>query len=80
MTTINLARAKARLSELVAQAAAGEPVQITLRGKVVAQLVGVEARRKRIEPRTLRAVTDRMPRQIEPASDFIRRMRDGDRY
>jgi prevent-host-death family protein len=80
MTTINLARAKARLSELVAQAAAGEPVQITRRGKVVAQIVGVEARRKRIEPRTLRALTDRMPAQLEPAGDFIRRMRDGDRY
>jgi prevent-host-death family protein len=80
MTTINLAEAKARLSELVARAAAGEPVQIARRGKVVAQLVAVAARRKRIEPSALRAVTEQMPPQPEPAGEFIRRMRDGDRY
>jgi antitoxin (DNA-binding transcriptional repressor) of toxin-antitoxin stability system len=46
----------------------------------VAQLVAVAARRKRIEPSALRAVTEQMPPQPEPAGEFIRRMRDGDRY
>jgi prevent-host-death family protein len=38
METVNLANAKARLSELVDRAAAGETVRITRRGKPIAQL------------------------------------------
>ena len=36
--------------------------------------------RKRIDPATLRPVTDGMPVQQESAGEFIRRMRDEDRY
>jgi len=36
--------------------------------------------RKRIHVAALRAMTDRMPIQPESAGDFIRRMRDEDRY
>ena len=39
MRTVGVLEAKTRLSELVAQAAAGEPVTITRHGKPVAQLV-----------------------------------------
>jgi len=42
MDTISLAEAKARLSELVARAADGETVQITRRGKPVAQITPVK--------------------------------------
>lgn len=80
MNSVNLADAKARLSELVERAAAGEPVRITRRGKPVAQLSAIEVRRKRINPTALRAVTGGMPAQPRPARDFIRRMRDDDRY
>lgn len=80
MDGVNLAEAKARLSELVKRAAAGEPVQIMRRGKIVAQLTGAELPRKRIDPSALRAITERMPMQPDPAGDFVRRMRDGDRY
>jgi prevent-host-death family protein len=80
MRKVNLAEAKAHLSELVAIAAAGEPVCILRRGKAVAQLIAAERERKPIDPSVLRAVTDPMPRQRETARDFIRRMRDDERY
>jgi prevent-host-death family protein len=77
---VSLAEAKAHLSELVERAAAGEPVCITRRGKPVARLVAVEVPRKPIDERSLRALTDAMPLQPEPAADFIRRMRENARY
>jgi prevent-host-death family protein len=77
---VSLADAKARLSELVERAAAGEAVCITRRGKPVAQITAVDAPRKRIDVAALRAMTDAMPVQRETARDFIRRMRDEDRY
>ena len=80
MIRVSLADAKARLSELVERAAAGEAVYITRRGKPVAQITTVDAPRKRIDAAALQAVTDAMPVQPESARDFIRRMRDEDRY
>jgi prevent-host-death family protein len=58
---VNLAEAKAHLSELVARAAAGEAVWIMRRGKPVAQLTAIDPGRKRIDPSALQAVTDTMP-------------------
>jgi prevent-host-death family protein len=43
MATINISAAKANLSKLVDQAAAGEDVVITRRGKPVARLTALEA-------------------------------------
>ncbi|MBV8131108.1 MAG: type II toxin-antitoxin system prevent-host-death family antitoxin [Alphaproteobacteria bacterium] len=80
MRQVNLAEAKAHFSELVAQAAAGEPVCIMRRGRPVAQLTAVDVRRKRINPSAWQAVTDAMPMQPERARDFVRRMRDEERY
>jgi prevent-host-death family protein len=78
--SINLADAKARLSELVDRAAAGEPVCITRRGKPVAQITSAAAPRKRIDPAALRKVTAKMPLQRAGGSNFVRRMRDSSRY
>lgn len=80
MDTISLAEAKARLSELVARAAEGETVQITRRGKPVAQITPVDRPRKPIDIELLRSVSRKTPMQPESAGDFIRRMRDEDRY
>lgn len=77
---INLADAKARLSELVERAQRGETVQIMRRGKPAAQLVSVEERREPVDPTWLKRITDAMPEQDVSAGDFIRAMRDGDRY
>jgi prevent-host-death family protein len=80
MATVNLAAAKARLSELVERAAAGDTVHITRRGKPVAQITSVNTPRKRIDLESLRALTDAMPMQKQPARDFIRKMRNRERY
>lgn len=80
METVNLADAKARLSELVERAAAGETVRITRRGKPVAQLTGIQTPRKPIDFVALKALTDRMPKQKESAGKFMRKMRDKERY
>ena len=80
MGSISLAAAKARLSELVERAGSGETVQITRRGKPVAQITAIETPRKRVDIAALRAMTDAMPPQRESARDFVRRMRDEDRY
>ena len=80
MKQVNLAEAKAHLSELVARAAAGESVCIMRRGKPVAQLTAIDLARKRIDPSALQAMTDTMPMQPERARDFARRMRDDERY
>lgn len=80
MKRVSLADAKAHLSELVERAAAGEAVCITRRGKAVAQITAVDIPRRRIDAAVLRAMTDAMPDQTKRARDFIRRMRDEDRY
>ena len=80
MDSISLAEAKARFSELVARAAEGETIQITRRGKPVAQLTPIQSPRQPIDIEALRALRSKMPRQAESAGDFIRRMRDEDRY
>jgi prevent-host-death family protein len=80
MNTVNLADAKAHLSELVTQAASGEAVCITRRGKPVARLTAVQTPRRPVALATLRALTESMPAQTQTAGDFIREMRDGDRY
>jgi antitoxin (DNA-binding transcriptional repressor) of toxin-antitoxin stability system len=68
------AKAKAHSSELVEPAAAGEPVCMAPRGGATA------TPRKRVNVAPLRAMTDAMPIQPESAGDFIRRMRDDNRY
>ena len=76
MGTVSIADAKAHLSELVERAAGGETVQITRRGKPIAQIIAAKAPRKRIDIAALRAMVENMPVQPEPVGEFIRRMRD----
>ncbi|MDO8378662.1 type II toxin-antitoxin system Phd/YefM family antitoxin [Phenylobacterium sp.] len=80
MTTVNLADAKAHFSELIAQAEGGEPVCITRRGKPVARLSAAVAPRKPVDLAALKALTDAMPAQGQSAGEFVRAMRDQDRY
>ena len=80
MRNVNLADAKARLSELVERAASGETVQIVRRGKPVAQLIAADRPCKPIDWAAIRALTDSMPHQRESAGRFMRRLRDSDRY
>jgi len=80
MESVSLADAKARLSELVDRAEAGEPVTITRRGKAVAQITAVKQPKKPIDVAAMRALTESMPIQAESAGDFMRRIRDEERY
>ena len=80
MTDVPLAEAKAHLSELVARAAAGDLVRITRRGRPVAQLTAISEERVPVDVAALRALTAGSAPQPESAGDFVRRMRDEDRY
>jgi prevent-host-death family protein len=76
MRRVHFADAQAHLSALVERAAAGDPVCIVRRGKAVAQITAVDVPRKRIDLPASRAMTDRMPAQLEIAREFVRRMRE----
>jgi prevent-host-death family protein len=80
MDTVSLADAKAHLSALIDRVEAGETVTITRRGKVVARLSPPVKPRERIDPEELRALTDTMPTRNTDAGEFIRRLRDEERY
>lgn len=80
MTDIPLAEAKARLSELIIRAAAGEPIRITKRGKPVAEINPVARTLQPFDIAAIEALTAGWPLQAESAGDFVRRMRDEDRY
>jgi prevent-host-death family protein len=78
VTHINLAEAKAHLSELVARAEAGESIQISRRGTPVVQLSSLLKPRTRIDLAELRAVTDAMPEST--ADNVVAVMRSQARY
>jgi prevent-host-death family protein len=80
MKSVNLAEAKAHLSELVERAATGDPVRILRRGKPVALITAIKTPRRRIDKGSLRALTETMPLQSESARAVVRRMRDEERY
>ena len=81
MDSINLADAKAHLSELVDRVEAGDSIEITRRGKRVARLTATIRPRRQIDPASLRALTDGMKqKKSKVAAGLVRSMRDGDRY
>lgn len=81
MDTTSIADAKARLSELVDRAEAGEPQIITRRGKPVAKIVAIEPEKKSpFDWTELRAFTKTLKPDPEDAGEFMRRMRDDARY
>lgn len=80
MNAVNLAEAKAHLSELVDRVEAGDSIEITRRGKPVARLTAAAKRRKAIDAAALQSLTATMPMQSQSAADLVRSMRDGDRY
>lgn len=80
MKNVNLADAKARLSELVAEAEAGSPIVILRHGKPVAELRAPQRVRKPVDIAYLRSLSSILPEADEPAAIAIRKMRDTDRY
>lgn len=80
MTRVDLAEAKAQLSQLIEKAAAGEIIHILRRGKAVAQITKVDDIRRPVDVALLRSVTSETPEQPQSAGDFVRAMRASDRY
>ncbi|NRR29905.1 type II toxin-antitoxin system prevent-host-death family antitoxin [Oxalobacteraceae bacterium] len=78
MQTFTLAEAKAQLSKLIAMVEAGEDVTITKRGQAVVRLVRSVPQRQQLP--SLAELRARLPRQTEPAGEFMRKLRDSDRY
>ncbi|MBW8841636.1 MAG: type II toxin-antitoxin system Phd/YefM family antitoxin [Sphingomonadales bacterium] len=77
MEAINLADAKAHLSELVDRVEAGDSIDITRRGKPVARLTAVARPRKAIDAAMLQSLTAAMPPQSRNAAELVRSMRNG---
>jgi prevent-host-death family protein len=79
-TEVSVAEAKAHLSELLDRVEQGEEIVITRRGKPVAKVSGVQRKLEPIDWDEIDRIRESMPFQEESAGDFIRRMRDEDRY
>lgn len=80
MSSMSLAEVKARLSAVVERVQTGETVQITKRGKPVAEISPIVPPRKKIDVDMLRRHAATLPHQEEDSGTFIRRMRDEARY
>ena len=76
MLTVNLARAKARLSELLNEVEAGEEVVITRHGKAVARLSPAARPKKPLPLQELGEFRAAMPRLRRPAAELVREVRD----
>ena len=76
MVTVNLAQAKARLSELLDKVEAGQEVIITRRGKAVAHLSAAAGPKKPVPFAELAAFRATMPPLRRPAADLLRAVRD----
>ncbi len=74
MRSVNLADAKARLSELVSQAEGGHETVIMRRGQPVARLVPITAPKKAF--RSLAEFRATLPKARTPSAQVIRQLRD----
>ena len=74
MDAVNLAEAKAHLSELVSKAELGQETVIMRRGQPVARLVPIASPRKAMS--SLSAFRATLPRSRNSSADLIRQMRD----
>lgn len=78
MKNFTLAEAKAQLSRVIEMVEAGEDVTITKRGRAVVRLVRSMPPRQQLP--SLAELRARLPEQTQPAGEFMRDLRDSDRY
>lgn len=76
MVTVNVAQAKARLSELLDKVEAGEDVVITRHGRAVAHLHPVSRPKRPLMLDDLAAFRATMPPLQRPSVELLREMRD----
>ena len=79
MSTHSIAEAKARLSELLKRAEAGEEIVITRRGEAVATLAPISVERKPPDWARIDALRNTMPRMTTNSAEIVRTLRD-ERY
>lgn len=78
MSTYTLAEAKAQLSRLISLVEAGEEVTITKRGRAVVKIVPSEPAREPMP--SLAEHRAQITLQTESAGEFMRQLRESDRY
>lgn len=76
MSTVTVAEAKAKLSELLDSVERGEEVVITRRGKPIARVSPLPPARQPIDFDAIATLRESMPFQEVPSVDIIRQMRD----
>jgi prevent-host-death family protein len=80
MVTVNLAQAKAHLSDLLDKVESGEEVVITRHGKPVAHMRAVLSPKKAVALDRLAAFRARVPQWETNSAKLVRQMRDAERY
>lgn len=76
MVTINLAQAKAHLSELLDKVEAGEEVVITRHGRAVAHISPASRPKRPLQLKELAEFRAAMPRLRRPSAELLREARD----
>jgi prevent-host-death family protein len=76
MVTVNLARAKAQLSELLDKVESGEEIIITRHGRAVARLQPVSRPKHPLRLDDLAGFRAAMPPLQRPIAELLREMRD----
>ena len=77
---VNLANAKAHLSELLDRVEKGEDIIITRRGKPVARLTAERRARKPLDMEAIRKFQATMPKSDTSAGELVRKLREESRY
>jgi antitoxin (DNA-binding transcriptional repressor) of toxin-antitoxin stability system len=78
MLTVNLAHAKAHLSDLIDKVEAGEEVIITRHGKPVAHMRQAVSAKKPLDFEALAELRAMLPPQKRSSADVLRELRDED--
>ena len=76
MVTVNLAQAKAHLSELLDKVEAGEEVVITRRGRAVAHILPAVQKKKPLRLKELAEFRSAMPSLRRPSAELLRELRE----
>jgi prevent-host-death family protein len=76
VVTVNLAQAKAHLSELLDKVEAGEEVVVTRHGRAVARILSAARPKRPLPLEDLAAFRATMPRLRRSSADLLRETRD----
>ena len=79
MVAVNLAQAKAHLSELLDKVEAGEEVTITRHGRPVANIISVKRSKRPLDLKKLAEFRAAMPPLRQPSAELLREARDEER-